>query len=47
MIEIYCLFIVIVSIGMYMLWVVVLFFKYWKKNNYVVLGEEIFVVYVS
>ena len=47
MTETHRLLIAIVSIGLYMLWVAVLFFKYRKQNNYAVSGEETLVVYAS
>ena len=47
MTETHRLLIAIVSIGLYMLWVAVLFFKHRKQYNYAVSGEETLVVYAS
>ena len=47
MTETHRLLIAIVSIGLYMLWVAVLFFKHRKQNNDAVSGEETLVVYAS
>ncbi|MED5521771.1 MAG: flavodoxin family protein, partial [Pseudomonadota bacterium] len=47
MTETHRLLIALLSIGLYLLWVAVLFFKHRKKNNYAVSGEETLVVYAS
>ncbi|WP_076012442.1 flavodoxin domain-containing protein [Alteromonas abrolhosensis] len=47
MTETHRLLIALLSIGLYLLWVAVLFFKHKKQNNYAVSGEETLVVYAS
>jgi len=47
MTEIHRLLIAIVSIGLYTLWVAVLFFKHKKRNKHSVTGEETLIVYAS
>ena len=47
MTETYRLLIALLSIGLYLLWVAVLFFKHKKQTSYAVTGEETLVVYAS
>ena len=47
MTETHRLLIALLSIGLYLLWVAVLFFKHKKQTSYAVTGEETLVVYAS